>query len=145
MTTSWFPIFAVASGLLGLMAGRRLQRRAPRVTTWDQLTEDQQRRIEAEAWSMFRVQELASACEGGDYLASELIRAWELEYEKFLDLDQRPWSAENEAQWEAAYQRNVDYGRAWDILKRLGEQTQADYTRERDYARWLYQQNDFVP
>jgi hypothetical protein len=145
MTTSWFPIFAVTSGLLGFMAGRRLHRRTPRVKSWDQLTEDQQRRIEAEAWSMSRVQELESACEGGDYLASELMRAWEIEYEKFLDLDQHPWSAENEAQWEACCQRNADYARAWDILKRLRRQTHADHARERDYATWLYKQNDFVP
>ena len=27
MTTSWFPIFAVATGLLGFLAGRRLRPR----------------------------------------------------------------------------------------------------------------------
>jgi hypothetical protein len=143
MTTSWFPI-AAASGLAGFLAGRWLRR--PRVKTWDQLTDDQQRRIEAEAWSMSRVAELESACEGGDYLAGEMLRAWELEYQKFVELDQQPWSETIEAPWLAANQRNADYARAWDILERLRRQTRADHERERDYATWLYKQNDsFLP
>ena len=72
---------------------------------------------------MSRVQKLQSACEGGDYLAGELLRAWELEYQKFVELDQQPWSEAIEAPWLAANQRNADYARAWDILERLRRQT----------------------